>query len=246
MYKKDALQLHNIGLEEFMPTLDDKSIDLVLTDPPYQISKKTGFLSCGDKGVERFKVPMSYGKWDKKTDNKQKELIDTFCKEAYRVLKPSGTIIVFYDLWKIESLSEILKDKGFRMLRFIEWLKTNPVPLNSSVSYLTNAREVAVVAVKGSKPTFNSKYNRGVFERPIHRDGGKRIHPTQKPLALMSELIEIHSNSGDVVLDPFSGSATTLISAFQNDRSSIGCEISSKFYKSAVKRLTKLFGGSDE
>ncbi len=211
----------------------------MLTDPPYLVSRKSGFAAPVTKGVERFRVSKDFGAWDNKTGEEHTLLMESVVEECFRVLREGGTFVCFYDLWKITSLASILENGGFRMLRFIEWIKTNPVPLNSKVSYLTGAREIAIVAAKGSKPRFNSSYHNGVFSMPIHRDGGRRIHPTQKPLALMAELVEIHSNKGDVVLDPFAGSATTLVAASNTGRTAMGCEISKEYYRSAVKRLER-------
>lgn len=71
----------------------------------------------------------------------------------------------------------------------IEWIKTNPQPLNSKLNYLTNCREIVLVAVKGSKPTFHSQYDNGIYHYPLQ--GGKnRFHPTQKNLKLFEELIK--------------------------------------------------------
>ena len=88
-------------------------------------------------------------------------------------------MIMFFDLWKIGELKEIMEMCGFKQFRFIEWIKTNPQPLNSKTNYLTNCREVALLGVKGSKPTFNSEYDNGIYRYPLQ--GGKnRFHPTQK------------------------------------------------------------------
>jgi len=201
------------------------------------VSRSTGFKAIGSKGVDRFRVSMDFGGWDSVPNGEHVSLLKAVFSECRRVLKSGGTIIVFYDIWKVETLATILKDSGFRMLRLIEWLKTNPVPLNAAVTYLSNAREVAVVATKGSKPVFNAYYHRGVFEKPIHRDGGKRIHPTQKPLGLMEELIEIHTERNSVVLDPFAGSGTTLLAALNIDRIAWGSEIDDNYYRKAVARI---------
>jgi DNA modification methylase len=145
-------------------------------------------------------------------------------------------------MWKTESLVGIISDatRGkMKMFRLIEWIKTNPVPLNSKAFYLSNAREIAVACVKGGKPKFNGKYHSGVFSYPIHRDGGKRLHPTQKPLKLMCDLIELHTDKGDVVLDPFAGSATTLIAAAKLKRGAIGCEIDPAYYAAASERIMR-------
>ena len=69
--------------------------------------------------------------------------------------------------------------KNVKQIRFIEWIKTNPQPLNSSTNYLTNCREIALLGVKGGKPIFNSKYDNGKYEFPL-QGGKERFHPTQK------------------------------------------------------------------
>ena len=97
---------------------------------------------------------------------------------------------------------------GFKQIRFIEWVKTNPMPLNQKINYLTNCREIALLGVKGGKPTFNSKYDKGIYEFPIQA-GKSRTHPTQKSLSLFEALIQKHTNEGDLVVDPFLGGGTT-------------------------------------
>ena len=140
-------------------TLDKGSVDLVLVDPPYIISRETGFKSVKN-GVKRFAVETVFGEWDKPENFSMGDLEDSI-KEYYRVLRSGGTAIIFCDLWKISQVKEILERNKFKQIRFVDWIKTNPVPLNSSRNYLTNSREVALTAVKISKPTFNSKYDNG-------------------------------------------------------------------------------------
>lgn len=125
-----------------------------------------------------------------------------FIKEFYKKLKKGGTVIIFFDLWKITNLKELLEKYKFKQIRFIEWIKTNPQPLNSKVNYLTNCREIALLAIKGSNLTFNSKYDKGIYNYPLQ--GGKnRFHSTQKNLELFEELIKKHSNENDFVFRSF-------------------------------------------
>lgn len=218
---------------ELLSTIQDKSIDLVLIDPPYEISRPTNFQSGDETGrdTDRFRISMDFGEWDKNFDG-----LSIVVQECFRVLKDGGTLICFYDLWKIETLKSYFEQAGFAQIRFIEWVKTNPVPINSKINYLTNAREVAITAVKKSKPTFNSEYDNGIYQYPICRDKG-RFHPTQKPLALISDLIIKHSVEGDVVLDCFAGSCTTGVAAGLNNRQFIGCELDADYFKKAEDRL---------
>ncbi len=214
-----------------MDDQDNGSVDLILTDPPYAISRETGF-SKFKTGVPRFAVSMDFGKWDH-----SKISLNAFVKECYRVLRVGGTAIIWYDVWKISDVEKAMQKAGFKMLRLIIWQKTNPVPLNQSATYLSNTREIAVVGVKGGKPTFNGRYDNGLYHTPIPRHGGKKIHPTQKPIDLFAKLVLKHSNKGDLVIDPFVGSGTTGVVAVQNNRRFKGCDIDKTYAEIANQRV---------
>ena len=217
--------------KDFFKTLKKGCVDLILTDPPYTISKQTGFKSV-KKGVERFAVSMDFGAWDHVEVD-----LKLLTKLSFQSLKESGTCIIFYDLWKISHLSQAMKLAGFKMIRLLIWEKTNPVPLNMSSTYLSNSREVAVVGVKKGKPTFNSSYDRGVYQYPIPRHRGKKTHPTQKPLELFCELIKKHSRKGEMVVDPFLGSGTTAEACLRTSRAFKGCDRDKKYCKLSKKRV---------
>lgn len=236
------IQLLNQSCFDYLKTLDDKSVSLILTDPPYEVSRDTNFQSgeATGKDTDRFRVSMEFGDWDNGFSG-----LDQVIKECYRILKDGGTMICFYDLWKLTTLKEYFENAKFRQIRFIEWIKTNPVPLNSKTNYLTNAREIAVVGVKKSKPTFHSEYDNGIYNYPICHDKG-RFHPTQKPVALLEELIIKHSNEEDVVLDCFSGSGSTAVASFNTNRNFIGCELSKEYYDKSMARLVELGAVKDD
>jgi DNA modification methylase len=221
---------------DFLKDVKSNSVDLVLIDPPYKISRATNFASGEPTGrdTDRFRVSMNFGAWDQDFDGMSEAI-----KEAYRILKPSGTLICFYDLWKITYLKQYFEQAKFKQIRFIEWIKTNPVPLNSLTNYLTNAREIAVTGVKNRCPVFNSRYDNGIYSYPICHDKG-RFHPTQKPVSLIEDLILKHSNEGDLVCDFFAGSATTCVASHNTHRDFIGCEIDKDIYNKAEKRLKSL------
>ena len=197
LYKKKTLKPSYIKKtdKELLQSIPNNSVDLILTDPPYIISKNTGMQSYKndlDNGGEvnkrygkKYAMVSEFGDWDNSfTIDDLKESVDEF----YRILRPGGSCIIFFDLWKIETLRKLL-DK-FSKHRFIEWIKKNPVPINQYATYLSNSREIAISCVKGSKATFNSKYDNGVYEYPIYR-GKDRFHPTQKSLLLFEELIRL-------------------------------------------------------
>jgi len=268
------MNIKNCDGLDLLKTLENNSIDLILTDPPYIISRNSGmdkytdqvkqiekegknvktekdweeykvkhkleddtykenYLKYGNTSGKKYGYKTDYGDWDKDfTMKKLEEFIQLF----YKKLRKGGTCIIFFDLWKLSYLKEAMEKYKFKQLRFIEWVKTNPVPLNQSVNYLTNSREIALLGVKGGKPTFNSKYDKGIYDYPIQ--GGKnRFHPTQKNVKLFEALIKKHSNKGDVVLDTFLGGGTTAIASKNTERKFIGCEISKEYYDKITKIL---------
>lgn len=225
------IKIFNMDCFDLLETLSDKSIDLVLIDPPYKISRKSGFKNGNMKKYNR--ISIDFGEWDKKFNS-----LEYIIKECYRVLKNSGTLICFYDLWKISELKKYMENAKFKQLRFIEWIKTNPVPINSKINYLSNAREIAVTGVKKNKPIFNSEYDNGIYNYPIYHNKD-RFHPTQKSVDLFDDLILKHSNEGDVVLDCFLGSGTTALSCLNTNRKFIGCEINKEYFDKSIERLNK-------
>lgn len=275
---KETLNLQQKDGLAFLSEVSDGSVDLILTDPPYIISKESGMNSHYDKVKEQEASGVTYIKseeeWESfrkkkglKDDSKQKEnyrrhgtiygkkycvqtnygswdseftmeKLEEYLAEYYKKLRKGGTLIVFFDIWKITPLKEMMEKHRFKQIRFIEWLKTNPQPLNSRVNYLTNCREIALLGVKGSKPTFHSKYDNGVYQHPLQ--GGKhRFHQTQKSLALFKELIEKHSKENDVVLDTFLGSGTTALACLETNRRCLGCEISPEYYEKMMEIIKK-------
>ena len=212
---------------DFIESLDDNVKNrLTLKD-------KENYLRYGNRFGKRFAYSTDYGDWDK--DFTLDEL-DCFIQEFHRVLKPTGTCIIFFDLWKITSLKDMYENHKFKQIRFIEWLKTNPVPINSKINYLTNSREIALTAVKKSKPTFNSSYDNGIYKYPIY-SGKERFHPTQKSLGLFSDLVIKHTNENDTVLDCFLGSGTTAVACLENNRNFTGCERDETYYQKTMNRL---------
>jgi DNA modification methylase len=261
------IDIQNVDGMEYLKTIANGSVDLVLTDPPYIISRESGmnahynmvkqneenhvefvkteeewetykaenaivdntgrenYMKYGTIYGKKYCVKTDYGEWDA---NFTMELLDQFIGEYYKKLRKGGTLIMFFDLWKISALKDLLEKHKFKQIRMIEWIKTNPQPLNSKVNYLTNCREIALVGVKGGSPTFNSSYDNGIYMYPLQ--GGKnRFHPTQKSLALFEELIKKHSNENDVVLDTFLGGGTTAIACKNTNRQFRGCEISKEY-----------------
>jgi len=222
---------------EHLPKIPSNSIDLILVDPPYLISKDSGFTNYSDSAnkemvVKYGKVSIDFGQWDKEEIDWERLL-----HEYYRILKKGGTLIFFFDIWKSGIIKEIAESKKFKQPRIGQWHKTNPVPINSKLNYLSNAIEYFFSFVKDKKPTFNSEYDNGIYRHPLCHGKERFDHPTQKPLALIKEIIEKHSNPGDVVLDTFAGTGTTGHACLLSERRYILVERDESYFKIMADRI---------
>jgi site-specific DNA-methyltransferase (adenine-specific) len=137
-------------------------------------------------------------------------------------------------------IKEVAEKNKFKQLRICQWQKSNPVPINSKLNYLSNAIEYFFSFVKGGKPTFNSEYDNGIYKYPICHGNERYDHPTQKPLELMKDLIRKHSNEGDLVLDTFAGTGTTGHAALLLNRKFILIEQNVEYYQIIQDRLNKV------
>jgi DNA modification methylase len=219
---------------ELLKQIKSSSVDLILTDPPYNISRSSNFKKNSDN--KKFNnISIDFGDWD------QNEIeLDKLFSEFKRILKKGGTLIIFYDIWKSQNIKYFADLHGFKQPRVCQWVKTNPVPINSKKNYLSNAIEFFFTFVKGGKSTFNSSYDKGLYNYPICHGKERTEHPTQKPLGLIKSIIEKHSNVGDLVLDPFGGSGTTAIAAIELSRDFILFEKDQSYFELSKNRIEQI------
>jgi DNA modification methylase len=241
-----VIDLRNCSAQELLSPdsniLADGSVDLVITDPPYIIAQKTGFSTGGNEG--KFgSVDYDFGAWDRGVAGAfTMEDLGRIVQALPRVLRPGALAIIWFDLWKISTLVEMMLSAGFQAVTMIEWAKSNPVPINSRKNYLSNAREVAVTGyVPGASPILHrnlAPYEcaTGHFRFPIENRKG-RFHPTEKSVPLFELLVRLHSNPGDLVLDCFSGSGTTAAVCQATARRFIGSELDPVYYLKSLERL---------
>lgn len=205
-------------------------IDCIFTDPPYNISRshQLGFSNMGRSG-------MNYGEWDYGFNQTQ------WIEKCLRFLKNGGSIIIFNDWKNFSYIVEALENSNCTIKDLLRWEKANPMPRNVNARYVTDC-EFAIWAVKGKKrwtfnKTKNKPYLRPLFKSGIVPGGKNRLHPTQKHLKIIEDILKIHTNNDDLVFDPFSGSATTAVACINTDRKFIGSEIDEKYFKIAKKRI---------
>lgn len=216
-------KIYNLDVIDFMTTLPDKSIDLVVTDPPYLISYKTNRRKEG--GGHKFSNAIE-------NDNNP-ELIKTYIKECYRVLKNNTAIYMFCSFDKVDFFkSEI--EKYFDIKNIIIWKKNNHTAGDLEAQF-GKQYEMIILANKGRKP-FNGDRLTDVWSfNKISPD--KLVHQNQKPVDLIKRCIIKHSNQGDLIFDGFMGSGTTAIAAMDTDRNFLGCEIDPEYFEIAQSRI---------
>ena len=145
--------------------------------------------------------------------------------------KTKGSIYMFCGINQVSTIRKTMMNEGLST-RIIVWEKTNPSPMNGNKIWLSGI-ELCVFGKK-SKATFNLHCKNTVLRYPC---GVNKIHPTQKPIALMSYIINASTKKGDTVLDPFMGSGTTAIACIREKRNFIGFELNKEYYDKACKRI---------
>src|SRR6266446_1157271 len=250
---KHHLRIYQADCLDLLPQIPENSVDLVFADPPYFLSN--GGITCHAGKM----VSVNKGEWDKLPGpdvgpvrarfDKVHEFNTAWLAACQRVLKPNGSIWVSGTSHVIHSVGFAMQQLGFKLLNDISWVKSNPPP-NLSCRYFTHATETIIWAAKNSKSrhTFNYKLmketNRGkqmksVWEIRPPESWEKKFgkHPTQKPVALLERILLASTNEGDLVLDPFAGSGTTLLTAFRLRRKAVGCELSLDYVSLSIRRL---------
>jgi len=230
IYNEDCL----VGMKK----LSDNKVDLILTDPPYNISRERTFSRDNAKDVSLY-----FGDWDNIENKEFYKWLKIVLLEMKRVLKPNGQLLMFSPRnWEYESVI----DDVLHVKRTLIWHKNNPTPQFLKVSYLTSYEMIRWAVqdeeVKNKDITFNfdkQKNMHDVLKYPICMGNERTEHPTQKPLDLINKLINIHSNEGDLVLDPFIGSGTTAVACLKTNRKFMGFEREEKYYNIALKRIGK-------
>lgn|SRR5574343_14975 len=218
------------------PLIENNSIDLIITDLPYGISRKSGYTANSPENVDYIKKygkhKIEFGEWDNKELN-----LDDLSTEYYRMLRKGGVAVIFYDIWGATDIKEAFSN--FKSPRIGIWNKTNPVPINSKKNLLSNANEYFFSFVKDGNPTYNGEYHSGIFKYPICHGKERTEHPTQKPLGLIKEIIELYSDEGDLVMDSTAGVLTLAVACKQLGRNYIVIEKEKKYFDIGLERIKK-------
>jgi len=252
-FKEIGIKLFLGDVIDVLNSLPEQSVDLIFADPPYNLSND-GFTCHAGK-----RVSVNKGKWDKSKGieedfNFHYSWIET-CK---RVLKPNGTLWISGTYHSIYACGYALQKQGWHIINDICWYKPNAAP-NLSCRMFTASHETLlwVRKDKKAKHIFNydemrngyfpddfikkpDKQMRSIWAIGTPKNSEKKYgkHPTQKSEALLERIILASSNEGDIVLDPFCGSATTGVAALRYNRKFVGIELGKEYLdKFAIPRI---------
>lgn len=211
---------------------NNMKVNHIITDPPYNISQDNNFSTMKNprKGVD-------FGEWDKDFD------LYNWISDYSNLLDKNGSMIIFCSYRFISHIIDKLESSGLIVKDVIIWKKSNPMPRNIDRRYVQDT-EFAVWAVnKNAKWIFNKptdkSYLRSCYETPTVSGKEKTNHPTQKSLKLMENIIKVHTNENDIILDPFMGSGSTGVASIKNNRKFVGIELDKEYFNIANDRLEK-------
>lgn len=217
---------------ELIRQIPSASVDLLLTDPPYNLSP----YSTGNMKFDwRKEINNDLAQWDQEEFRPAEWL-----SEFKRVLKPTGNIFAFCSYNLLGKWHETF-DPEFNTFQFMVWHKTNPIPKVRRAGFLNSCELIVCMWNKGHTWNFTTQKDMHNFiEVPICM-GGQRVkkpfHPTQKPLKVLEHIIRLASNLGDTVLDPFMGVGSTGVASLRLERKFVGIEIDQGYFDAANKRL---------
>lgn len=222
-----------------MRSMQPHSIDLILTDPPYNLGL---FMKGRATNLKQMRSNFfGAAGWDDLEYEEWSHSMECFFEAASNVIKIGGSMIVFMAIIKVESIIKMAEKHGFYYKTTGIWHKTNPMPRNMNLHFINSTEAWIYFTYKKHTGKFN---NNGVavhdfFESSLTPAGERKYgkHPTQKPVELLSKMVTLLSDKGDVIFDPFMGSGSTGVAALRNHRIFVGSEINEEYCKISQARL---------
>lgn len=221
-------KIYNVDAIVALKELEDSSIDLVVTDCPYSVISG-GTNSKWKSGWKTSVLSKNDGKIFEHNDLE----FEDWVPEIYRVLKEDSDFYCMVNTINIEDLLRVARESGFKLHNILVWQKNT---VNTNRWYMKNC-EFTCYFYKGQAKTINDTSSLQVHQ--FNNIVGEKDHPTEKPCELMKFYIKNSSKEGDLILDPFAGSGSTLVAAKECRRNYIGFEIDKKYFDVASKRLNQ-------
>lgn len=223
---------------QVLAEMPDNCVDMLLTDPPWSVSQEVVIHRAENLKYQGKDISLDFGDWDHfESEAHYLEFTAEWMEQAVRVTRETGHLIVFFDANKVSYLIEIGRKLGCRTRQNLYWLKSNPAPMARKVNFMSSIEQaVWFTREPGKGATFHYELGQqqNVVRAPIVHHT-RRIHPTQKPIAVLSTWIRYLSNEGDLILDPFCGSGATIVAALRLDRRAIGVEQDGGYVAAARK-----------
>ena len=187
------------------------------------------------------KNQFAYAGWDNLSQEDWEKEMEVFFEESSRVLKKSGSLLLFMSLIKLETIIKIASKYKFYYKTTGIWHKTNPMPRNMNIHFVNSTEAWVYFVNNDTSGTFNNsgKMVHDFIETSLTSSKEKKFgkHPTQKPTKIISHFIKHLSNKNDVVLDPFMGSGTTGVCSRKMDRKFIGIDLDKEYYELSKTRM---------
>lgn len=233
------IELYNDDCIVAMDNLRAKSIDLIVTDPPYNLGS---FMKTRDTNLKKMRDNFfGAAGWDDMGFEEWEKSMESFFELSSRVMKKGGSMIVFMAIIKVETIIKLAEEYGFYYKTTGIWHKTNPMPRNMNLHFVNSTEAWVYFTYKTKTGTFNNggAMFHDFIETSVTPNSERKYgkHPTQKPESLMQHFVEILSNPGDNILDPFMGSGTTGVVSKRAGRNFIGIELNSEYYNIAKSRI---------
>ena len=222
-----------------MQKIANDSVDLILTDPPYNLGN---FMINRSTNLAKMRENFfANAGWDNLEFDEWVERMDSFFEDAARIIKTGGSMIIFMSIIKVETIIKLAEKHGFYYKTTGIWHKLNPMPRNMNLHFVNSTEAWIYFTYKKKTGTFNNgnKMIHDFIETSVVSNGEKKAgkHPTQKPIALLEHFVKLLSNEGDLVVDPFMGSGSTGVVCKKLGRNFVGVEFDKEYYEIAQRRI---------
>ena len=222
----NEVKLYQGDCLEVMKNMPDKSVDLILTDPPYKT------ITGGDSNGVNSERPKGMLTGNRKLFKHQTIKISSWMPEIYRVLKEESHCYIFTNSLNLQEMLNEATKVGFKLHNLLVWEKNNCTP---SQYYMKNCEYVLFLR-KGKAKWINNIGD----SKTVHKFNniiGNKLHPTEKPVDLLEYYLLNSSEPKDIVFDPFMGSGSTGVAAFNTNRNFIGIELDPIYFQIAKDRI---------
>jgi len=246
-YRDHNVKLYLGDTFKVLDKLSSRSVNMIFADPPYFLSNNG--ITCQSGKM----VSVNKANWDETNMTLQEKIKYNYrwIKKCKRILKDDGTIWISGTMHNIFIIGVALEKAGLQIINNVTWQKTNPPPHLARKAFTHSTETLLWARKKGEKSYFNydlmkslnnNKQMKDLWQFSLTKPSEKRFgkHPTQKPIELLKRIVLSSTKTGDIVLDPFSGSGTTGVAARILHRNYIGIDAKSDYLDLSIQRIQNI------